>query len=204
VSDFNSNAPVPPPPPVGAAPLPPGYIAPPGYGGYPTVAAKPPRPAVPVGAWLLIVGGVAMAVATFLNWYTIESTLIGDSVDINGYDDTFDPETFETFTNTGAAFMMFAIVSAGFGIAQLFAKRVLSVAIIAVVFASVALIVWLGEWALTSDRKDNIGSLLADATLTLGPGLWVLLVGAVVSLAGAITTLARRRRWSTGAGVLGA
>jgi hypothetical protein len=34
--------------------------------------------------------------------------------------------------------------------------------------------------------------------------LWVLLVGAVVSLAGAITTLARRRRWSTGAGVLGA
>jgi len=165
------------------------------------VAAKPPRPAVPVGAWLLIVGGVAMAVATFLNWYTFESTFVGDSTDINGYDDTFDPETFETVTNTGAAFMMFAIVSAGFGIAQLFAKRVLSVAIIAVVFASVALIVWLGEWALTSERKD---SLLADMTLTIGPGLWVLLVGAVASLAGAIATLAKRRRWPTGAGVLGA
>lgn len=194
MSDFNTNPQVPPPPPVGAAPLPPGYTAPPGYGTFPQMPIKPPRPAVPVGAWLLLVGGVAMAVATFLNWYTIESTLIGDSVDINGYDDTFDPETFENATNTGAAFMMFAIVSAGFGIAQLFAKRVLSVAIIAVVFASVALLVWLGEWALTSERKDNIGDLLSDATLTLGPGLWVLLIGVVVSLAGAIITLAKRRR----------
>ena len=74
MSDFNPNpsAPQAPPPPVpqapfgapGAPPPPTGYV-PPGYTPWANAAGqKPPRPAVPVGSALLILGG-AMLIAGF-------------------------------------------------------------------------------------------------------------------------------------------
>ena len=87
----------------------------------------------------------------------------------------------------GPAFTIFAVILAGFGIATLAAKRILPIAIIAVVVASFSV---LAAFADISDVNE-----LSDAGLaTTGPGLPVVLVGSLIGLAGGIVALATRRR----------
>lgn len=188
MSDFGSGQQLPPPP--STAPLPPPpqamYAAPPGYAPYQVMTPqKPPRPPVVAGSWLLIVGALVIVAGTLLKWYTIAG------IDFNGFKETFDPDTGEVTTNTGGVFVFFAVLSLGFGIAQLAAKRVLAVAILAVVFGSFAALAALGEMSNISDRKSFMGGLVPFET---GPGIYVVIAGSVVALAGAITTLSRRRR----------
>ena len=191
MSDFNPNpsAPQAPPPPVpqapfgapGAPPPPTGYV-PPGYTPWANAAGqKPPRPAVPVGSALLILGGAMLIAGSFLNWFTIEGeNFTGFSS--AGSDDTKD----------GPVFVFLGVLAMGFGLAQLVARRVLAVAILAIVFAAFALL------AAVADIGD-VGNLLdfADATgfaASRGPGLWIIFVGSLVALAGGIATVAKRRK----------
>lgn len=191
VSDFNQNSSVPPPPPPPPAPPTPfGYsapgAAPQGYplpgtglaGGQP--AQKPPRPSVPAGSWLLIIGGVLLIAGSFLNWFTLEG------------------EKFTGFSGSGSdtkdgpVFVFFGVLAFGFGLAQLLARRVLAVAILAIifaVFAVLAAIVDLRDVADAMDLSDTFGFAASQ-----GPGLWVVLVGSLLALAGGVATLAKRRR----------
>ena len=180
MSDFNSTAPVPPPPPVGAAPLPPGYIAPPGYGGYPTVAAKPPRPAVPIAGYLCLAGGALLILGSVLNWFSIQGE------DFNGFSTVGDE------TKDGPVFVFFGIVAIGAGITFLAARRVLALAIVALVLEVFAMFGAFADLGDVADAKDIAETF--DVDFTTGPGLYVVLLGSLIAIAGNIVALAKRRR----------
>ncbi|MGB8860818.1 MAG: hypothetical protein WCC60_16280 [Ilumatobacteraceae bacterium] len=206
MSDFDHNpsaAPVPPPPappqaPFGApgAPPPPAaYPAQgfpgqgfPGQGGYPpqgyapmgAMAQKPPRPAVAVGSGLLILGGIMLIAGSFLNWFS----LFGEKY--TGFSGSGGD------TKDGPVFVFFGVLALGFGISQLLARKVLAVGILAIVFAAFAVLAALADLSDVSDAMDLAESI--DATASQGPGLWVILIGSLLALAGGIATVAKRRR----------
>lgn len=198
MSDFEQPSYVLPPPP---APVPPPQrpIAPfgvpgaPPYGtftapGYPLIHAaqpsKPPRPAVKVGSLLLIGGGAGLILGSVLPWVTVS----GQS--LNGFSD--DSISLDGGSNGGPAFVFFAVLLIGFGIAQLAARKVLAVAILAVVFASFALVGVLAEFGDVSDVIDFTD--LFGLESSWGPGVPVLGLASLVGLGGGIATLAKRRR----------
>ena len=197
MSDFNQTPnvpmappapPAPPQAPFGApAPPPPASVyaqpgaMPPGYSPMGAVVAqKPPRPAVTVGAVLLIAGGALSILGSFLNWFSIEGEnytgFSGDGGD----------------TKDGPVFVFLGVLALGFGVAQLMARRVLAVAILAVVFASFALLAAFADLGDVSDAMDFAEAIGIEAST--GPGLWIILVGAMISLGGGIATLAKRRK----------
>lgn len=152
----------------------------PGYAAYPGVAVKPPRPAVQVGSLLLIVGGVLMIAGSFLEWFSIQ----GESYT------GFSGEGSDT--KDGPVFVFFGVLALGFGIAQLMARKVLAVAILSIVFGALALFAALADIGDVSDAMDLAKLIGIEASQ--GPGLWVILVGSLVALAGGIATTAKRRK----------
>ncbi len=193
MSDFNDTPGIPPPPsaaapsPFGApsAPPPPASYAAPVYGApgfYPVggpPAQKPPRPAVTVGAAMLVLGGVILIAGSFLTWFSV----MGENY--SGFSDG------DGGTKDGPVFVFFGVLAVGFGVAQLLARRVLALGILAIVFAAFALIAALADIGDVSDVVNLAEGLGIDASS--GPGLWVILVGAMVALAGGIATVAKRR-----------
>jgi hypothetical protein len=159
---------LPPPaaPPAGT-PLPPPSSLPPAW----VSGSRPARPAVALGGWLLVAGGIVLAVGAFLPWFTV-----------GGRD-------FTGFTRTnrepdGPLFLALAIALTGLGIALLVARRVVA---LAVVLGSLALLAALVD---LSDVQDLADLGLAEA----GPGLPVAAAGSAVALAGGVLVLAKRRR----------
>ncbi|MDO8389398.1 MAG: hypothetical protein Q7V57_02835 [Actinomycetota bacterium] len=180
MSDFGSDPTIPPAPPA-AAPPPPGYAPPAGYSPYPAAPAqKPPRPAVPNAAYLLIAGGVLMIVGSALNWFS----LFGE--DFNGFSEV------DGSQKDGPAFVFFALVAIGAAITFLAAKRVLAVAIIACVLEVFAMFAAFADIGDVNDAMD-----LADTAgfeASQGAGLYVVLLGSLLALAGSIVAIAKRRR----------
>ena len=186
MSDFSSDPyqPPAPPAPAGFSPAPP----PPPMGGYPPAPGmmpgmtmgKPPRPAVTVGAALLIAGGVLLILGSFLNWFSFEGT------DYNGFSGE------EGDTKDGPVFVFFGVLAAGFGVAMLAAKRMLAVAILGIVFSAFAVFAAFADLADVADAKDVAE--VFGIEFSQGPGLWVVLLGGLLALAGSITALAKRRR----------
>lgn len=207
MSDFDQPlppSPTPPPPPPGGfgappapfgapgAPTPPpaaGWYGPPGAAGYPLPAAPTAgqRPKVVVGSVLLIAGGVLLIVGSFLNWAKVSLGGIGFDMSFNGFGSGDE-------TKDGPVFVFFALVLAGFGITMLAARKVLAVSILAVVFASLAVLVAIADLKDVSDLAAELGVFGSTVDVQIGPGLWVVLIGAVMSLAGGIATLAVRRK----------
>ena len=196
MSDFDQPSFAPPLPPAPAGPpSAAGPFATPGaapYAGYPpagyppgfgVVPVKPPRPQVKVGSILLIVGAAGLVLGCLLSWVSIE----GQS--FNGF--SSESISIDGGENGGPALSFFAVVIGGFGIAQLAARRVLAVAILAVVFASFALFGVLAEMGNVSDAIELTELFGAEASW--GPGVPVMGLSALVGLAGAIATLAKRR-----------
>jgi len=183
MSDFGSDPQIPPPPPTAplAPPPVPGYAPPPGYAPYPTAPAqKPPRPAVPIAAYLMLAGGVFLIIGSALNWFS----LFGE--DFNGFSDAGDSQ------KDGPAFVFFGIVAIGAGITFLAAKRVLAVAIIAVVLEVFAMFAAIADIGDVNDAMDLADS--AGFEASQGPGLYVVLLGSILALAGSIVALSKRRR----------
>ena len=198
MSDFN-DPPAAPAPPMGSAPSPFGAAAPPpppsfaapgyatpGYAtpGYPAFtgvpAGKAPRPAVTVGAGMLVAGGALAILGSFLSWFTIlGTTYTGFSTDDSGG------------SKDGPVFLVLGLILLAFGIAQLAARKVLAVGILAIVVAALAVLAALADIGDVSDAMKLADGLGVDAST--GPGLWIILVGAVVAMAGAIATVAKRR-----------
>ena len=149
-----------------------------------STGAKPARPAVTIGAALMILGGALMIVGSFLDWFEFD----GDS--INGFSSGSDEGIKD-----GPVFSVLGAIAMAFGFVQLLSKKILALGIIAVVttgFGLVAAFVDLGD---VMDAVDDIESFGADLGLTAstGPGLYVVIVGAAVAVAGSIATIAKRR-----------
>jgi hypothetical protein len=123
----------------------------------------------------MIVGAAVIVIGSLLTWFTIGDT------DVTGFTDLGGEE------KDGPAFVGFAVILAAFGITTLAARRLLPIAILAVVFAAFALIFALADYGDVTDLED-LG--LAEA----GPGLPVVIIGALIALAGGIVALAKRRR----------
>ena len=120
-----------------------------------------------------------MILGSFLSWFTVEGTsYTGFSSDDSGSKD-------------GPVFLFLGVLVLAFGIAQLAARKVLAVGILAIVISVVALVAALADIGDVSDAVDLAGTFGADASS--GPGLWVILVGSLIALAGAIATVAKRR-----------
>lgn len=197
MSDFNEipSVPAPPtgstPPPFGApsAPPPPAsYGAPayaaPAYGapGFPVggvPAQKLPRPAVTVGAGMLVVGGVLLIAGSLLTWFSI----LGESY--TGF------SSGDSGSKDGPVFVFFGVVVLAFGIVQLMARKVLAIGILAIVMSALALLAALADIGDVRDSVDLADSIGIDASS--GPGLWVILIGALIAMAGSIATVAKRR-----------
>jgi hypothetical protein len=142
-------------------------------------AAKPPRPATPVGGGLMILGAIVAGAGCFLPWLTAPS--LGE---INGFEEGPDDAA------AGGGVFFLALVLLGMGITTLATKRILPIAIIGIVAAALSLLFGAAQLADYSDWADFRGD-----EAEIGPGLVVVVVGSLVALAGAIVTCARRRRW---------
>ena len=142
--------------------------------------AKPPRPDVKLGAILVIAGSLISFIGVFLPWATVGN----ESQNGTGF---FVGSDFTIYDNPGAAVIFIALVTVGLGIALFFAGRVLAVAIIAIVAASIALLVGLGMIGITSDTAD-----FGDGSIGIGAILQP--IAPLLTLAGAIVATAKRRR----------
>jgi hypothetical protein len=143
---------------------------------------KPPRPAVTIAAIVLLVGSALMVVGSLLPW------LEGFGETLNGFDEDFDGDS-----RSGPAYAFLAVVFAGFAITFLAAKRVLAVAIISVVLAAFAVLASFGDLSDANDEKDILEA-LGGSDISLGVGIPVVIIGALVALGGSIAALAKRRR----------
>ncbi len=124
---------------------------------------------------LLVIGGIVMIAGTFMPWVS------GNGFSLDGWE----LGDINEETSDAGAFVAFGVTLAGLGIALAAVGRQLALAIIAVVVAALATL------AAFVDVTDDEG--LALFGLKIGAGLWVILVAALVALAGAIWTLAVKR-----------
>lgn len=183
--------PPPPPAPFGAPSAPqfgpyprPDYATP----GYPIPNAsaqpKPPRPPVKAGSLMLIASAVGLVLGSVLTWLTVAGA------SFNG----FSSEALNLDENSpnGGVYVFFAVLLAGFGITQLAARRVLAIAILAVVFASFAVLISLAELGDVSDAVSLLDLLGIESSW--GPGMPLLVASSLLGLGGAIVSLSKRRR----------
>ena len=128
---------------------------------------------------MLALGGVLLIAGSFMKWFT------------------FDGESFTGFSSgdggskDGPIFVFLGVVVLAFGIAQLVARKVLVVGILAIVFSALALLAALAD---IGDVRNAVK--LADSfgvEASSGPGLWIILIGALIAMAGSIATVAKRR-----------
>jgi len=136
---------------------------------------KRARPKCRVGAATLLAGAAVITLGALLPWFE----LAGES--FNGFSDLGGE------VKDGPAFVLFAIILAGFGVATLAAGRLLPISILAVVIASFSALAAIVDLADVMDAVDFVGA-------STGPGLPVALVGSLLALAGSIVALATRRR----------
>ncbi len=164
MTNFSSTPPPPPPPaPIGMS-----------------TSSKPERPAVSIGAALMILGGALMIVGSMLSWFEFE----GDS--LNGFSSGGGDGSKD-----GPFFSVIGGIAIVFGFIQLASKKVLALGIIAVAtsaFGLLAAIVDLGD---VNDAVDIGKAFAIDAST--GPGLFVVIGGAALAIVGSIATIAKRR-----------
>ncbi len=163
-----------------------GDVASNSYGApYGFVRATPPRPRVLVGASLLLVGSIVAIVGCHLPWLRINLDRGTESV--NAF-----TELLRNDEPAGSALVLFAIVTGAMGITQLAARRVLSVAVIAVVFASMNALFAIVAISDIGDFKRLFAVAGRDTSWSVGP--FVVVIGMLAALGGAIGTLSKRRR----------
>ena len=128
---------------------------------------------------MLALGGVLLIAGSFMGWFA------------------FDGENFTGFSSgdggskDGPIFVFLGVVVLAFGIVQLVARKVLVVGILAIVFSALALLAALAD---IGDVRNAVK--LADSfgvEASSGPGLWIILIGALIAMAGSIATVAKRR-----------
>jgi hypothetical protein len=124
---------------------------------------------------MLLAGGAVITLGALLPWFEIAGESFNGFSDLGGE------------VKDGPAFVLFAIILAGFGVATLAAGRLLPIAILAVVIASFSTLAAIVDLTDVMDAVDFVGA-------STGPGLPIALVGSLLALAGSILALATRRR----------
>ncbi|MEI7548453.1 MAG: hypothetical protein WCK21_10410, partial [Actinomycetota bacterium] len=119
-------------------------------------------------------------VGSALNWFSVGGT------DYSGFSKVGDSQ------KDGPAFAFFAVVAIGAAITFLAARRVLAVAIIVCVLQVFALFAAFSDLSDVGDYVDLAKAFGEDASK--GAGLYIVVVGAALALAGSIVALAKRRR----------
>jgi hypothetical protein len=126
----------------------------------------------------MIGGGVVMAIGCIVPWFS----LVDGTFTVNAFTD------FGVEDESSDAFLLvLSLAVLAFGITTLLAKRLLPIAILAVVLASFALVA-------TITRLSDVAELSDLFDVSWGAGLPILLVGSAAGLAGGIIALATRRR----------
>ena len=133
---------------------------------------------MPIAATLLLIGAGLVILGSVLNWFSL------GGYHVNGFT-TGDNDD----VNDGPFFTFFAVVFIGFAITFFAARRVFVLAILSVVFAGFVILPALSDLSDINDLKDVFGD-----SISIGPGLPVVIVGGCVCLAGGIVALAKRRR----------
>jgi hypothetical protein len=146
------------------------------------MAMKPPRPNVMIAGIVTMVGGLLLIVGALVPWLTAN----GESV--NGLDTYFYEKNgdLNSADSPGSTWIFCGIVLLGLGLTLVLAKRVLPVAIVAIVFGGLSLLFVFGSWAIASDSKTG--------DIKYGAGLIVGTLGAAAAIAGSIMATAKRRR----------
>lgn len=142
---------------------------------------RPARPPVTVGAIGLLLGGALLIIGSFVTWFS----LLG--IDVTGFTSGSDDTVRD-----GPLFLTLGIVVVIFGVVLLALKRVLGVAIAGVVVGVVAVIAALADLGDVSNAQDT--ALDAGIDFTIGPGLYLCVVGGVLSIAGGVIAIVKRRR----------
>lgn len=179
MTDFSAPLPPPPPPtaPVGAP------VGAPQHSPF-GVTQKPPRPAVTIGAALLAIGGALMILGSLLNWFEIAGE------QFNGFSEGGENADG---TKDGPFFAVFGGLLVVFGLVQLATRKVLALGIAGIVVSALGGLAALADLSDVNDAID-IGRLFG-LDVSVGPGLYVVLVGAALSIAGSIAIVAKRRVW---------
>lgn len=171
-------------PPFGGPSKPPPPPSPFGYGtpldagpGIPQAPVTRPRPAVTAAAVLLLAGGLLVAIGSFVTWFSVPG------VSFTGFSSSSDDTTRD-----GPVFLTLGLLLIAAGVILLVARRILGVAIAAIVVAVGAIVAGFADLADILDLKDRFG------VVTVGPGLYMCIIGGLVALGGAIAATARRRR----------
>jgi len=128
---------------------------------------------------MLVLGGVLLIAGSFLTWFSI----LGEKY--TGF------SSGDGGTKDGPVFAFFGVVVLAFGVVQLMARKVLAIGILAIVVSAIALLAALADLGDVSDAVDLADNLGIDGAS--GPGLWVILIGSLIAMAGAIATVAKRR-----------
>lgn len=178
--------------------MPPPYGGPPGF---PVPPPKPPRPRVPIAGFLLIAGAVLVLVGCFLPWVT------GGEERLNGFDNYYCTDDFDcigtehawgplgwsendsvsSFEPAAVLSIIGVVVMVAFAITFLAAGRVFAVAIISTVLTGFGVLFALLFIGIASSAADWAGG-------SIGIGVFVHLLGAILAVAGSIVALAKRRR----------
>ena len=128
----------------------------------------------------MIGGGVVMVIGCIVPWFKL--TFVEESFTVNAFTDIgVDEDSSDAFL------LVLALAVLAFGITTLLAKRLLPIAILAVVLASFALIA-------TITRLSDVAELGDLFDVTWGAGLPILLVGSAAGLAGGRAVTERRPR----------
>jgi hypothetical protein len=134
-----------------------------------------------VQAIVVLAGGALVAIGSFVTWFTIAGiSFTGFSR--SGSDDVRD----------GPFFLTFGLILVVLGVLLLALRKVLGIAIAAIVVAGLTVIFALADLGDVSDAHDRANAFGLD--FSVGAGLYLCVVGGVVALGGAIAATAKRRR----------
>ncbi|MGI9030772.1 MAG: hypothetical protein ACR2HP_12425 [Ilumatobacteraceae bacterium] len=129
----------------------------------------------------MIGGGVAVIIGCFLPWFSIGGETVNGFTDLDG-------GSGEDNASDGYVFAVLGLAVLAFGITTLFARRLLPIAILAVVLASFCVLGSIADLNDVSELSDIFSG------VDVGVGLPIVLIGALAGLAGGIVALATRRR----------
>lgn len=176
------------PPPNYAAPGPGSYAYPappvPTAYGYPSPEALAARMSPVWTGLLLTAAGLVVAIGSFLTWETIVATFGGPArtIDIAGTSGQRD----------GKITVFVGAIMLAMGLLIVLRQGRLWVSIVGVVLSAVALVVAIAEIRDVTSTANTVSSIGAGH-VDVGPGLYLVLVAAVVGLGASITALCVRR-----------
>lgn len=163
----------------------------------PVTGERPPRPRVKVAGWLMTIGSLVVIAGGILPWASGGGESFGGLdtwYQINERTDGIGTELYR-MENPGVMLIIGGVILAGLAITILAAGRVLAVAIIGIVLASIGTLIAIGMTALVA-MGQSIGSeafeQAAEHSIGVGPPLGIL--GTLAVLAGSIVATATRRR----------